>query len=242
MQPLTLLQLAEGEHKDAVQNKLVAPLWHTWLFMAFLLVPFAWIPGVANLRTLLKNADRVMIYIVDIEIQWLMIGFVCLGLLITRTSIKSLIGRLWTTAQDVLRDAKLALGFFVISIPITLPFIFLGPAYEGTHYYWPRTSPELVAFLVIALGAGIGEEFIFRGYLQKQFFKLTGSMTVAVILQASLFALAHGYDQTISGIAEKFLFGVLLSLLAMKSGSLLPGMMLHAVQDGLVGILATLFQ
>lgn len=241
MPPLTLLQLAEGtEHKDATQNKLIAPLWHTWLVAAFLVLPLSRMPGLSGLRALLKNADRVMMYILQVETQWLLVGFVCLGLLLKRTSILSLVGRLWKTGEDAIRDTRMALAYFFISLFMVFVGVLFGPAYKESSQSLPGSGQELMVFLVIALGAGIGEEFICRGYLQTQLYRFTGSLTLAVIIQAVIFAAAHGYNQTISGAVGKFAFGVLMSVLALRSGSLVPGMMLHAFQDCLAGILSTL--
>ncbi|PYP92779.1 MAG: hypothetical protein DMG65_03035 [Candidatus Angelobacter sp. Gp1-AA117] len=241
MQPGTVLQPQNvTQSKDVLKNDLVAPLWHTWLVIAFLVLPLSRMPGFSSLGALLKNADRVMVYIVQIEVQWLVILFVCLGLFLKRTSILSLVGRLWKTSEDVISDAKLAFGYFFISMFMVLISVLFGPAYKDHHYSLPGTGQELMVFLVIALGAGIGEEFMCRGYLQTQIHRFTGSLALAVIIQAFIFALAHGYNQTISGLVEKFAFGVLMSVLAQKSGSLLPGMMLHVFQDCLAGIVAKL--
>lgn len=49
-------------------------------------------------------------------------------------------------------------------------------------------------WIVMALSAGFCEELIFRGYLQRQISDLTDSAVAAVLLQALLFGLAHGYQ------------------------------------------------
>ncbi len=48
-------------------------------------------------------------------------------------------------------------------------------------------------WVILAVAAGICEEFMFRGYLQKQFLAITGSDAAAVVLQA-FFGVAHSYQ------------------------------------------------
>ncbi len=50
---------------------------------------------------------------------------------------------------------------------------------------------EKLGFAVLTLTAGFCEEFIYRGYLQRQFHAWTGSLALAVILQAGFLALMH---------------------------------------------------
>jgi uncharacterized protein len=46
-------------------------------------------------------------------------------------------------------------------------------------------------WLFVSVAAGIGEEIIFRGYLQKQLHAATRSLAVAVVLQGLVFGLIH---------------------------------------------------
>ena len=80
------------------------------------------------------------------------------------------------------------------------------------------------------LTAGFCEEAIFRGYLQKQFHALTGSAAIAVLAQAILFGIAHGY-QGLKNVIVITVLGLLYGLLALARGILRPGMIAHVWSD-----------
>ena len=52
----------------------------------------------------------------------------------------------------------------------------------------------MTVWVLLSISAGFCEEFVFRGYLQKQFFALTGSDAAAIAGQALIFGVAHGYQ------------------------------------------------
>jgi membrane protease YdiL (CAAX protease family) len=88
---------------------------------------------------------------------------------------------------------------------------------------------------MLSATAGICEEFIFRGYLQKQFQAITGSDAAAVALQAVLFGIAHSY-QGVKSMVTITVYGALFGILAVYRKSLRPGMIQHAMQDSFAGL------
>lgn len=100
----------------------------------------------------------------------------------------------------------------------------------------PRTTPELLVFLLVAIMAGIWEELLFRGFL---IWFLTPYATVwgAVILSTVVFALGHLY-QGWKGIPRSGGIGLLLAIGYVLSGSLWWLMALHALVDLFGGIAA----
>ncbi len=104
----------------------------------------------------------------------------------------------------------------------------------------PKTKADLAVFLLIACTAGFTEEIACRGYLQRQFHALTGSPWMALIIQAAVFSLAHGYDQSMVSLLAKFIGGFSFGVVAVMRRSLLPGILGHACQDCLAGALAVL--
>jgi membrane protease YdiL (CAAX protease family) len=77
---------------------------------------------------------------------------------------------------------------------------------------------------------------IYRGYLQRQFHAWTGVVAVGVIVQGLLFGASHGY-QGIKFMITIAVFGIMFGILAAWRKSLRPGMMAHAWQDLLSGVL-----
>ncbi len=89
---------------------------------------------------------------------------------------------------------------------------------------------QIAMGLGITLGAGIAEELVFRGVLLRSFQSRFGDRS-AVLLSAFLFAILH---LSIHRLGGTFLLGLLAGWIVLKTGSLLPAMIFHAVHNGLV--------
>ena len=87
--------------------------------------------------------------------------------------------------------------------------------------------------------AGICEETIFRGYLQRQFMALTKSAPAGILFSAAAFGVVHAY-QGFRMVILIGLYGAMFGILAYCRGSIRPGMIAHAWQDSLNGVLAAL--
>ena len=96
------------------------------------------------------------------------------------------------------------------------------------------TTLELLIWFSVSATAGISEEIIFRGYLQRQFAGITRSMLAGVLISAAIFGAAHGYEggprMILIGI-----YGLMFGLLAWWRKSLRPGMIAHAWHDAISG-------
>ena len=99
-----------------------------------------------------------------------------------------------------------------------------------------QNNIEALAFLAAALTAGFVEEFVFRGYLQKQFQALVGGTLLASALQVTVFTQGHFYQGALR-LLPVFLIGALLTAVAIWRKSLVPGMIAHGLGDGLVAFL-----
>ncbi len=109
-------------------------------------------------------------------------------------------------------------------------------AYGKLFVILPHTRPELVAFTALSLTAGFCEEFIFRGYLIWVFQPWLFWWGSAA-LSAVFFALGHSY-QGIAGVLRTGILGLVFIFVFAISGSLWPGIILHALIDigsGLLG-------
>lgn len=58
----------------------------------------------------------------------------------------------------------------------------------------PANWIEGLLAIAVASSAGFCEEIVFRGYLQRQLYALSGSVAVAVVLQAAIFRIPHMYQ------------------------------------------------
>jgi uncharacterized protein len=108
---------------------------------------------------------------------------------------------------------------------------------KGIDSLLPRDPLEVVVWIALSISAGFCEEAIFRGYLQKQFQAVTGSAVFALLLQAVVFGISHGY-QGLRNVITITVFGAVFGALALWRKSLKPGMILHTWTDIFSGILA----
>lgn len=80
--------------------------------------------------------------------------------------------------------------------------------------------------------AGVVEEVAFRGYMQSHLERV--GPTFAILVSSALFALLHasqGVTYLLTFAPGLFLASVVFGYLALKSGSILPGMALHVAGD-----------
>jgi CAAX protease family protein len=98
----------------------------------------------------------------------------------------------------------------------------------------PQSTVELLAYLALAVTAGLCEEFLYRGFAMAALLRI-GLQTWAVVLLSSvLFGLAHSY-QGRGGILMTFLIGLVLGASRMAYGSLIPAIFWHTAVDVVAG-------
>jgi sodium transport system permease protein len=104
---------------------------------------------------------------------------------------------------------------------------------------WRQLSPLLVLG-VLALAPAVLEELFFRGYLLRALAGNSGSPGKAILGTAILFAVFHLLvtdSLAIERLLPSLLLGLVLGQLAWTSGSVWPGMLLHALHNGIVILL-----
>lgn len=89
---------------------------------------------------------------------------------------------------------------------------------------------------IIALSAGVGEEILFRGYLQVQVIQWTGSTAIGLCVASILFGLAHLITATYAILATAI--GLLLGGLMLATESLVAPILAHALYDFLALVYA----
>ncbi|HEY8468771.1 MAG TPA: type II CAAX endopeptidase family protein [Longimicrobiales bacterium] len=99
----------------------------------------------------------------------------------------------------------------------------------------PRNGRERLAFVGVAITAGVAEELIFRGFLIAALAAVTGSQWFAAALSSVLFGFLHNYQRLLGALRAAVLgFGLALPLL--MTGSLLPSIIAHAAYDIVAGV------
>jgi len=85
-----------------------------------------------------------------------------------------------------------------------------------------------VNLVLVAVFAGVGEELLFRGVLQRLFIKLFKNPWAGILVTAFIFSAIH---LQFYGFIPRFILGILLGLLYWYSGSLWPAIIAHFVYD-----------
>jgi len=228
----------------ADDRKLLAPVWHTVVLILFV-VSYSLLQVHFSARTeTLQLRSRVPLYLFTICFELILLAYVWfLGVRRSGTRFADVIGGRWARAADVWRDTGVAFVFWlVVVVFLALVGHVLGEnphAKKALVVMLPRGALEILLWILLSFVAGFCEEFIFRGYLQKQFFAITGINGVAIAGQALVFGVAHGY-QGIKGMISITIYGALFGILAIVRKSLRPGMIQHSMQDSFAGIALSL--
>ena len=223
------------------KTHLLAPWWHTVILIAMLL--FVSLNGTQGKHPLTEESgSKLPEYLATIVWEWTLVGLVWLGTR-KRISMRELIGGRWANWEAFFLDVVYAAAFwgcamFVLGGIAKLMHLDEGGNMEAMRkslgFLAPGSRLELAVWFCVSTTAGICEEIIFRGYLQRQFAALCNSMLTGVLLSAVVFGASHGYE----GITRMLLiavYGLMFGLLAWWRKSLRPGMIAHAWHDALSG-------
>ena len=96
---------------------------------------------------------------------------------------------------------------------------------DYTQHGWPIWS----AFIIACIIPGVFEELAFRGFIMSRLEKV-GSVREALIIQAAMFSVLHMFPAI---FISHFIIGIILGAVRLRSGSLYPGMLIHAVWNGI---------
>lgn len=188
--------------------------------------------------TLPHPQDMAGLYLSLIAMEWALVLYIWrAGLRLAGASLHDLIGGRSISARAVALDLMLALGTWgawtALSFGIDRVF---GPGDAASvSAMLPHHVLDIALWIALSMSAGFAEELVFRGYFQAQFHALTGNASIALVLQAILFGVTHGY-QGVQACITITLYGLLMGALAMARGSLRPGMIAHAWTDIAAGI------
>lgn len=215
--------------------KLIAPLWHTALFLLALGGIAAW--GAYRHGLPAFGSSRAVSYLFTIAWEWLLFALAAWGIRLGGGSIQSVIGGSWSTAKQFWRDLGIGILFLVGSniLVAGLQAILRPGPNANIGRLLPRSATEITLWMLLSLSAGICEEFTFRGYLQKQLQGSLKNATAAVVIQGVIFGAAHAY-QGLKLVLTIVVLGSLIGWLAEWRKSTRPGMISHFLQDAIGGI------
>jgi uncharacterized protein len=107
------------------------------------------------------------------------------------------------------------------------------PAADLSGQMNPITTTTIVIGFIVLLTTpfqAAGEEYVFRGYLMQALGSLTRSKWLALLVTATLFALAHGV-QNFPLFFDRFMFGLIAGWLVIRTGGLEAGIAMHILNN-----------
>jgi uncharacterized protein len=215
----------------------VAPYWHSAIFLLIIagtvrLGYLAQHRAVAGPGLSSEHVGVVKIYLGAAIADWLLFWFVWWGVSLKQVSLRELIVFRWNSLRRIATDIALSIPFwFLWEAAARWIHTLLGPNQAKTvDVLLPRSTAEIAAWIFVSITAGITEETVFRGYVQRQLLAISSSTVAAVIGQGILFGLAHAY-QGWKNVAVIAVLGMLYGAFAAWRKTLLPVMLVHAFTD-----------
>jgi hypothetical protein len=231
-------QLADEQHAVVATAssdgyRQIAPLWHTGLVL--LAQGFLSYRGFVRVGALhAGGGGRIQIYERTMMTEWLMFGLVLAGVWWHRASLETVLGRRWSSLTQFMRD--LGIGLLFLILVVVMGSMLSHGDDSATRSILPQGSREMFLWLGLSLTAGICEEALFRGYLQRQFISVTRSVPAGVVLSGIAFGGAHVYQGWRMAVQIGVLGGIG-GVIAYWCRSVRPGMIEHFLQDVLGGLM-----
>ena len=197
----------------------VAPVWHTVVLIAGVILLS--VSGAKEVSSGVGVVDRIHTYALSVTTELFMLAWVYFGLRLRKIPFRSLLGSIPRDFRSIAVDLGVALVFWIASLMVLGTIAIFWTVIEAaiTHrsllpsgkplapdaaqqqtlhtllQLAPANGREIAAWIVVCIIAGIVEEMIFRGYLQRQFTAWArGAVAAGVVGSALLFGFAHGYE------------------------------------------------
>jgi membrane protease YdiL (CAAX protease family) len=118
---------------------------------------------------------------------------------------------------------------------IVMPLLGADPINQAFHHLVGNRAALPAAMFAVIVGAGFGEETVFRGYLFERFGKLFGpgswAKTSIVLLTAGWFGLVHYPLQGLAGVEQATIVGLVFGTIFAVTGRIWMLMLAHAAFD-----------
>ena len=182
-------------------------------------------------------ASRVPLYFVLIAVELILVWFVAIGVRARGHKLLDVAGRRWRSLSDGLIDISFAIGTAALLRFVVSPCLIqlIGRWSSNTGFLLPKTTMESLTWILVSASAGVCEELVYRGYLQRQLWSLTSSLPLALLLQAMIFGAGHIYQGWKPALVTA-VYGLIFGLVAAWRRSIRPGALAHALVDILGGL------
>jgi len=125
--------------------------------------------------------------------------------------------------------------FKLLMKAVVMPLLGFEPINAAYHYLSENTAALPAMFFMVIVGAGFGEETIWRGFLFERLRTLLGNSRRAtaatLVVPAILFGVAHYREQGLAGAVQSTTTGLAFGIAFLMSGRIWPVMIAHAAFD-----------
>ncbi len=190
-------------------------------------------------QAVVHSPSRLLFYLPTMAWEWLVVGYIYWGLRRHGKTMQNIVGRRWRSAADFFIGIAIAFGFWIVAIfflSLVARAVGANGMSQAVRLLAPQSLLESILWVALAITAGICEETIFRGYLQRQFVAWTRSAPVGVVLSAALFGAGHIYQGAKATIVIG-VYGLMFGILAEARQNLRPGIIAHAWHDSITGLI-----
>ena len=126
-------------------------------------------------------------------------------------------------------------AFKLVMKAIVMPLLGADPINQAYHHLVGNRAALPAMMFAVIVGAGWGEETVFRGYMFERLGRLIGSGRAAraliVLITAGLFGIAHYAHQGIPGVQQATIVGVVFGSVFAITGRIWMLMCAHAAFD-----------
>ena len=180
------------------------------------------------------NPNHVRLYLLTVLVEWIFFALVLAGVRWSGASVLLFLESAGIPSVKCCAISGLSRVWIVAAMLLLLFGWLLRTAAEARNvqFILPHGRIEMALWIALSVTAGICEEAIFRGYLQRQFMALTQNPAAGIILSALAFGAAHAY-QGFRMVILIAIYGSMFGVLAYWRGTTRPGMIVRLA--GFVG-------
>jgi hypothetical protein len=136
-----------------------------------------------------------------------------------------------TVVAGVVVGAALKLALKVV----VMPLLGADPINQRYHFLVGNRALIPATLFALVVGAGFGEETVFRGYMFERLGRLlgtnAGAKAATLLITSVLFGLAHLADQGVAGAEQATMTGLAFGAMYLATGTLWLPMCAHAAFD-----------
>jgi len=125
--------------------------------------------------------------------------------------------------------------FKLLMKAVVMPLLGFGPVNESYHYLVGNTAALPGMFFAVIVGAGFGEELVWRSFLFERLRALLGARRyvtlIIVVVTSVFFGLVHYRDQGVPGVVQATITGLVFGTTYARLKTIWPVMVAHAAFD-----------